>query len=532
MKKIILTMVMFCFIAGMTLPTMAMDIDFSGSSLEMEGILNSNTNMNKNDLTSDFRQMRLRINTTITVSDELKLTTRFDALEKLLSSNDSAFVETMNDTGIDADKDDDNIDFDRAYLTWKSPIGLFQIGRMEGITWGTSFADDESDTDRIKYILPIPMKEGSLYIAAVAEKVTENDKDSQESDADNDKFYIGVTYKTQNYASGLLTAFYNYKTYQDPSQIMATNSFANVYRDEIEHSSMDLRGAITNYSAALTGYGTALAMDGGAPGANVATFISANPDFVNRNALLGEPVAYGGNVNDPMNVIAQRGGTSEAKFYLLAPYFEGTFGDFSVSTELDYMFGTNKYDSADDCDISTFAYFFEGHYDFGPAEVQLGFAHAQGDADYMDDKIEFLAPGADWAKVFILNDDAHGMNTTLAGVGNHVGDGIGSPSIAMYDGYQMIYAGVDYAVTDSITIGLIAAISKADDIPDGMQYDDDQGIEYDLSFTWKLTKHLEYTSIAAYLDGGDYWKTRKNGVVDPDIDPEIYCLYHKLTLSF
>ncbi|MCP4116441.1 MAG: hypothetical protein GY737_13725 [Desulfobacteraceae bacterium] len=536
MRKMMLVAVLFCFATGLALPAMAVEVDFSGD-FELEGILNSSETMDKDDKTSDFRQMRLRVKTDFTVTDDLKLTTRFDALEKVLSSKDSAFDNGVNDTGIDRDTDDDNIDFDRAYLTWKSPVGLFQLGRMEGVTWGTDFCDDEDDTDRIKYILPIPLGEGTFYIGAVAEKVTENDKGTDFSDEDNDKYYVGFTYKTKAYTTGLLTAFYNFKKFQDPGQAYATNSFGSVYKDEIAYTSMDLTGAVQDYAGDLTAYGTALAMDGGVPGANVVAFIGANPDFQSRNATLGAPASFGGSANDPMNVIASRGATCSAQVILLAPYFEGKFGDLEITAELDYAFGTAEYDTpgVKDRDLKAFAYFIEGGYDFGPGTFLLGFAHVTGDADYTDDDIEsmgYVSPGADWEKMFILNDDSHGMNTSLAGVGNHIGDGFGTASTAMLDGYQMLYAGVDYDVTDTVNLGLMAAVSKADEVPAGMDYDDDQGIEYDFSFTWNLTKNLEYKAIAAYLDGGDYWKTRATGQENANIDPEIFTLYHKLTLTF
>jgi len=161
-----------------------------------------------NDKTTDYRQMRLRVKTDFSVTDKLKLTTRFDALEKVLSSRDSAFDDEYDDPRTQSDADDENIDFDRAYLTYISPIGFFQVGRMKGVTWGTSFCDDETDTDRIKYVLPIPLDKGKLSIGAVAEKVTEYGHISNHSDADNDKYYIGLTYKAEKYSTGLLTAFY------------------------------------------------------------------------------------------------------------------------------------------------------------------------------------------------------------------------------------------------------------------------------------------------------------------------------------
>ncbi len=532
-------------VAGAALPAMAMEVDFSGS-FELEGILNSSERMNTDDVTSDFRQMRLRVKTDFTITDDLKLTTRFDALEKILSSKDSAFTTTFNDTGWDANADDDNIDFDRAYLTWKSPIGLFQLGRMEGVTWGTRFCDDEADTDRIKYILPVSLGEGTLYVAAVAEKVTENDKGPDASDEDNDKYYVGVTYKAKQYTTGLLTALYNFKKFQDPGQAFATADFNSAYAGNSGASDFKAFVAATDgerdsvssygnwyglgaaaYQAAYVSALTGGAAPGDAQAAAVgAAVTAAGMDWLNSGVDSASAAAF-----------AERGKTCQAKVVLLAPYFEGKFGDFSITAELDYIFGTAEYDTAgtQDRDIRSFAYMLEGVYDIGPAALQLGFARSKGDADNTDDKIEamgYVSPGVDWAKLLILQDDTTGMNTTLAGVGNHVGAGFATASTAMCDGYRLFYAGVDYAVTNTVSLGVIAGMSWADAVPDGMDYDDDQGVEYDASFTWNLTKNLQYKAIAAYLDGGDYWRTRATGSVDADIDPSIYTLYHKLVLTF
>ncbi|MBF0209738.1 MAG: hypothetical protein HQK68_02515, partial [Desulfamplus sp.] len=224
MKKVVVFAVMFVFLTGLPMAASALEVDFSGE-FYVEGILNSNPNMLDSDNTSDYRQMRLRVQTDFSVSDNLKLTTRFDALEKVLSSKDSAF---------DGNEDDDNIDFDRAYLTYISPIGMFEVGRMKGIVWGTTFCDDESDTDRIKYTVPIEIGDGKLYMVAVAEKVTENDT---MIDDDNDKYYIGGVYKTNNYATGVLSAMYSFNKFQDPGQKFASNDLLSSY---------DLNGAYTS----------------------------------------------------------------------------------------------------------------------------------------------------------------------------------------------------------------------------------------------------------------------------------------------
>lgn len=540
MKKVVMFALLSIFVVGISMPASALETNFSGE-FYVEGILNSAPNMLDSDNTSDYRQMRLRVQTDFQVSDNLKLTTRFDALEKVLSSKDSAF---------DNNLDEENIDFDRAYLTYISPIGMFEVGRMKGIVWGTTFCDDESDTDRIKYTVPIEMGDGKLYLAAVAEKVTENDT---MIDDDNDKYYIGAVYKTANYSTGLLSAMYSFNKFQDPGQSFATRDLNNSYDANINANSYRsylgsnaAQDTLSSYGAWYSGNATN-ALTAQAAAAAAAKYQAAG-DLANASKYAAAAQAAKANIaadwpNDmdtsSLMTMKSRGTTNDAKVFLLSPYFDGKFGNLSLVGELDYVFGTLEYAeqyNAEDVDVEGFAYFVQGGYDLSPFAFQLGFAHSRGDSNYSDDKVEsmgFVSPGLDWEKLFILNSDYHGMETSLGnGVGNHVGEGFATPSTAMLDGYQMIYAGVDYALTDAITLGFIGAVSKADDVPAG-GYDDDQGIEYDLSFTWAITDNLTYKAIAAYLDGGDYWTTRASGgIVDPTVDPEVYSLFHRLTLTF
>lgn len=539
MKEVVLFVVLSVVVA-ITIPLYALETDFSGE-FYVEGILNSSMNMLDSDNTSDYRQMRLRVQTQFQVNDNLKFITRFDALEKVLSSGDSAF---------DNMQDDDNIDFDRAYLSYISPIGIVDVGRMEGNTWGTTFCNDKSDTDRVKYTVPVEIGEGTLYLGAVAEKVTEN---NPMIDDDNDKYYLASVYKTENHAMGLLTAFYNFKKFQETDQAYAiddlidsyeTNLNAASYRDFISsgHAPDNIVSYIRWYS------GNAMNAMRVQKYAEAAAAYQAAGDIASAEAAAAANSAaakINGDWPDDMAdsslmTIASKGTTNEAKAYMFAPYYQGRFGDLALEAELDYIFGTVKYReryNAEDRDVKTLAYFAQAGYDLSSVTVTGGFAYMSGDADSDDDKFEsmgFITPGLDWEKLFILNSDYHGMNGTLGnGVGNHVGRGFATASTCMLDGYQMFYSGIDYAVTDSVTLGFIGALSRADDIPDAAGYDDDQGIEYDFSLTWNINSNLTYRAIAAYLDGGDYWTTRASeGVVDPAVDPQVYALFHRLTLTF
>lgn len=519
-------------------PALALDLDVSGS-LQFEGVYNDKATLQDSDKPDSFREMRLRVLTEAQVTDNIKLITRFDALDKVLSSTDSAF---------DKNEDDDNFDFDRAYAEIITPVGLLSIGRMQGVVWGTSWSDDETDTDRIKFVTPIPIGENKLYIGAVAEKVTENDKGVEFSSKDNDKYYIGATYKTKQYSTGLLSAFYNFHLFQDPGQAKLKTELDNA-GGEAQATADGTQALFLKTEAERLGndarnfadLAAAVAADGGF-GSNLFNEYATQAATAEAQALaLGAQAQQTLNNSDAYQAAAalqnlDRGPTTEAKVYLLAPYFDGKFGPLGLTTELDYIFGETEYDKDNSTrDVEGYAWFGEVRYDLADFTVQAGYAITSGDADYEDDEIGnmgYVAPGADWAKAFILTSDEHGMNSTLGGgLGNLVGDGFGTAYTACLDGYQMMYAGVDYTCfDDTLTLGALIASSKADDTPSGI--DDDHGIEYDLTLSWKIWDNLVYSGVAAYLQAGDYWSERAKSEGRPADGEDTYALYHKLELFF
>ncbi|VFQ46659.1 hypothetical protein [Desulfoluna butyratoxydans] len=497
-------------------PALALDLDISGS-LQFEGVNNENPTLQKSDSTESFREMRLRVLTEAQITDNIKIITRFDALDKVLSSRDSAF---------DNNEDDDNFDFDRAYAEIITPIGLLSIGRMQGVVWGTSWSDDETDTDRIKLVTPIPIGENKLYIGAVAEKVTENAKSDITND-DNDKYYIGATYKTKKYSTGLLTAFYHFNYFQDPGQAM---KFMDIEKAGGLDQALSDKASAERYAAFAANYSALAAAAAAAGNATEAAAYGVQ-------ALSAKTSAEQYGSTDAITALAAwdgaaRGGTTEAEVFLLAPYFDGKFGPLGITTELDYIFGETEYDKNNSTrDVEGYAWFGELRYDIADFTLQAGYAITTGDADYDDDDIGnmgYVAPGSDWAKAFILTSDEHGMNTTLGdGLGNLIGDGFGTAYTAVLDGYRMMYAGVNYTCFDNtVNLGALIASSQADDTPANV--DDDHGIEYDLTLTWNIMDNLVYTGVAAFLQAGDYWEDRSGGTATEDT----YALYHKLEFFF
>ena len=212
MKKFAIIAVAICAAFVMSTPAMAIDADFSGY-YQVRGFYDSNLNLKKDDSSSAYMDMRLRLNTVFKISDNLSLTTRLDAFD------DTKWGDSDDTTGND-------IDLDRVYMTIKTDIGQFDIGRMSADTFGTNFLDSYTDADSIKYTKAM----GDFTLEALFEKRNERDAgfqdnngndilldagDSMVSDEDEDRYYLTGEYKAEGIAAGLQGAFVNDKTDRD-----------------------------------------------------------------------------------------------------------------------------------------------------------------------------------------------------------------------------------------------------------------------------------------------------------------------------
>ncbi|MDY6791471.1 MAG: hypothetical protein SWH54_09405 [Thermodesulfobacteriota bacterium] len=497
MKKMIMTALAVSFVFIVAMPAMALEFEVDGHYYT-EGLYHEHPDLRDNHQ-NDYLTMELRLKPVFKFSDNLSLITRFDALATNWGNADAdnatvTGVQLFNSAGgpagtsvVDSEEYDDNIDWDWAYLQFKTGIGMFLVGRQNGNVWGTDFIDSAGPRDRVTWIVPI----NNLYLAGVYEKNAEYDSDDvNEGSSDNDKYYLTATYKGEGFKAGLLYGYYKYRTFQDMAQASDTAAATQL----ANNAGYDLG----SYMAAL---------QAGSP-----------PD---GGALYGQILGAGIDTNNLS--------TCEATAHILIPYFEGKFGPVGIQGELAYATADADYDiinsaGTDSKDATLMAYNLEGTYDVGPLTFQAGYALSSGDADYTDDDVEsfgYIEPGYDWAKTLILYSDIAGLEETLGGLGNPVGGGKAS-----WDGYQVYYFGVDYNVLDNLSLGAIVAKSKADDVTAG--WDDDHGLEYDLTLNWKIFDNLTYTATYAALDAGDYWE-----MGNPATDVEdTFVLYHKLELLF
>ena len=200
MKKFTIIGLAICLAFALAAPVMAVDVDFSGH-YRARGFYTSHWDLRDTSASNAYMDMQFRLQTVFKVNDILSVTTRFDALDDKVWGEGAGTV--------------DSIDFDRAYMTIKAPIGTFFVGRMKGGAFGTTFVDTEGERDRIKYAKVID----NLTFKAIYQKSTELDDvrgapaaiGADAADQDRDFYALIGVYKMENITAGLLAGFDNNK---------------------------------------------------------------------------------------------------------------------------------------------------------------------------------------------------------------------------------------------------------------------------------------------------------------------------------
>ena len=536
-------------------PALALDagnLTFGGE-YRVRGFSHSAVYLDENDATDAYYDMRLRVKTTYNVTDNISLTTRFDALDRTWGTAD----EDVSDA--------ENIDFDAAYMTIKTPLGGLIIGRYPTTKFGTGLADSADSQDRIIYVLPIE----NWTFVALMQKSNEFDKGTEVSDADNHKYATVAQYKGKNFTTGALFAIYDYKTLPSPLQLdeyAVALGTARATQDALVPMVSAQESAVIASQAAAAGANAALAADPTNPALVSAAAAAEAQAGADLATLTGLEQAYNSAVFGEAAIEEAGPESYEVLAYVPELFFKGKFGNFGVEAEIDYATGKaeNATDGKEDLDANLLMYLAEATYDAGPLAFRGGYVYISGDEDPYDDDLKcfaYVERSADLDKTFILtgNDgDARvgaGLEKTLGGYGT-VAAGEVTPFLnpAVRAGIKMMYAGMTYSPLKNLSLDFLWANAKADEpaktiyVPDGLgggtvmdratlygmgmteygSIDDDMGNEYDFTLTWKCLGNLEYKFVAAYLDAGDFWKQGNAGV---DLEND-YTLYNSLTLTF
>ena len=460
-------------------PALALDagnLTFGGE-YRVRGFSHSAVYLDENDATDAYYDMRLRVKTTYNVTDNISLTTRFDALDRTWGTAD----EDVSDA--------ENIDFDAAYMTIKTPLGGLIIGRYPTTKFGTGLADSAAEEDRIIYVLPI---ENWTFVTFM-QKTSEYDKGTEQSDDDNHKYGIVSQYKGKNFTAGALLGIYDYKHLPSPEQLDRAYLGEDLATTELMAYVPEafFKGKFGNFG------------------------FEAEIDYAT------------GSSKDATD------GSGDLDASLLMYLAEASYDAGPFALRGGYLYISGDEDSYDD-EVTCFGY-FERSADLDKAFILTG---NDGDARVGAGLEGSLGtyygyPGTPYQGNASIGTVAAGEVTPFY-------------NAAVRAGIKMLYAGVTYSPIENLSLDFLYANAKADEpattilipgsggvsIPRSTagfgKIDDDMGNEYDFTLTWKCLGNLEYKFVAAYLDAGDFWK---QGFDSADIE-DTYTLYNSLTLTF
>lgn len=224
-----------CFVLGLfaalSTTVFALDVKFSGEYYAA-GLYLDKTTLNKNDvagqsknLSTAFYYQRLRVRTDFIVSPGLSLVTRFDAMERAWGAARTAAGAALAADSAGTVAENENLAFDWAYINYRSPIGVFDVGYMNDGSTGTIFGNSYSPKGRIKYsnnFGPV-----LLSLAYTKEKELNNTAKlvRTTTDTDNDKYGIEGVYGWKTGRAGLNINHYNYAENRTAAQPYKRNYF-------------------------------------------------------------------------------------------------------------------------------------------------------------------------------------------------------------------------------------------------------------------------------------------------------------------
>jgi hypothetical protein len=197
-------------IMAFAVPASAVDVKFSGQYYVV-GYHGENWSASDKDDSVPTRNLyatRTRIQTVFQIAEGLSLTTRFDALEKRWGERNwtggTYDVTSRPSTGNASAAEQESIEFERAYVTFKTAIGQFDVGYQEIDVFGTVFGNWYGQGARIKYTGVF----GPMTFIALVEKNDEGAiRRNTEVDSDKDSYAIAPIYRWTGGSAGLLIKY-------------------------------------------------------------------------------------------------------------------------------------------------------------------------------------------------------------------------------------------------------------------------------------------------------------------------------------
>jgi len=433
-----------------------------------------------------FFYQRARFQPVFTVAEGLTFTTRFDVLEKQWGNTNwkTGTIDYHNSRRnqgylagepavTQTQKIQENIEFERFYVTFDTKIGQFQVGYQNVDAWGTDFADYNNTAPRIIYAT----KMGPVQLAFIYEKLHENDTagypaisatsastptlvrdkvTAQAStytnltDGDNDTYALAATYYGKGFEAGLLYRYYALNAFRDQGVKIVRNLVSPYFK-----------------------------------------------------------------------------GTFGA-FYL-----EGEFQYwFGKSAQFEAPFGYSLA-TTPDVDLKAYGAYLKGQMNVGPAYFGALFFYLSGN-DLSDSTKDTANPGGHGStfvhSLILFNeplDTFSNSQNKAAAIYNVKPNYIGYAAFAGFNPTPKLKleAWLNYATVDKKA--LAAGIDAGSDT---------LGTELDVMATYKIYDNLSYMVGAGYLWTGNYWKyalnTAKTAAVEANKTDNNYILMNQLTLTF
>ncbi len=226
MKRFWLILLSLGLIVAFSATAMAVDVKFSGEYYAA-GMYLDKTSLKKDEGSSTaFYFQRLRLGTDFVVSPGLKLVTRADVMERAWGANRSLAVSTnpagavtgpapQDTMSAGTRAENENIAFDLLYVSYVSPIGMFNVGYQIDDVWGTVWGNSSNPKGKIAYFF----KTGGLTLILQAGKDKELSRSATNlaGDADKDQsFYTAAgVYSWKTGEAGLLFKYIKNNQYRD-----------------------------------------------------------------------------------------------------------------------------------------------------------------------------------------------------------------------------------------------------------------------------------------------------------------------------
>jgi hypothetical protein len=210
MKKLLVVLLSLGLIAAFSMTASAADVKFGGSYYVV-GAYENNAALSDNGYSHAFFWQRVRLQPVFQIAEGLTFTARMDALEKQWGNTNwkTGYDDTTSSRNVNSSqKIQESIEFERAYVTFLTGIGQFQVGYQNVDDWGTDFGNYSKSRPRIMYLTKV----GNLILVANYEKVYDNDSSNSMKakavDADDNTYALSAIFKDKGVETGLLYKYY------------------------------------------------------------------------------------------------------------------------------------------------------------------------------------------------------------------------------------------------------------------------------------------------------------------------------------